>query len=222
MAAVQVQLETITIGNIWSYYPFCQTLLRDGIVQAYNYLKTIFLQWFRYYKITYAFFYCFSASITNVHSKRTPENDSQTSNAEVNTSTDADTENTGTAELNLTDNEQTMPNNIDNSSQASPIPKRRKTSKLQQTLDKREGERLKLLETLVNNSTTNNQPQVKPQSAIKKFFESMAEVVETFPPREQANIRMKVCQLVSDTEIKLTSAMTPMPDDSWNSDYFNL
>lgn len=162
-------------------------------------------------------------------------NDSQTSitNTELNTGIDSDGDNTQTTvtEVNTglnseyeanAENIPTTQVNVDDTDEPPPGPstsKKRKPSKLQETLDKRESQRLNLLEALVNN--TQKQPQVQPPSATKKFFESMAEVVETFPPREQAIIRAKVCQLITDVEIKLSTG-TPMPEHSWDSDYFNL
>ncbi|CAG4994838.1 unnamed protein product [Parnassius apollo] len=152
------------------------------------------------------------------------ENDSQTSirNTEVNTGIDFECDDTCTQEIYAENRPTTQENigNTDNSTLGPSTSKKRKPIKLQEKLDKREIQRLNLLEALVNN--TKNQSQVQPQSAIKKFFESMAEVVETFPPREQAAIRAKVCQLVSDTEIRLSSPVTPMPEDSWSNEYFNM
>lgn len=107
---------------------------------------------------------------------------------------------------------------VDNPLQVPSTSKKRNVNQLQDTIEKQESQRLNLLETLVHNTTTQSQNHVQPQSAIKKFFESMAEVVESFPPREQAIIRAKVCRLVSDTEIKLSSSITLKSEDVWDSD----
>ncbi|CAH0584136.1 unnamed protein product [Chrysodeixis includens] len=107
---------------------------------------------------------------------------------------------------------------VDNPLQVPTTSKKRNVSQMQETVDKQESQRLNLLETLVHNTTTQSQSHSQPQSAIKKFFESMAEVVESFPPREQAIIRAKVCRLVSDTEIKLSTSITLKSEDTWDSD----
>lgn len=135
------------------------------------------------------------------------------------TVTEVKVENIPTEQVNVDDTDEPPPGPSTSAIHPSRS-KKRKQSKLQETLDKRESQRLNLLKTVVNN--TQKQPQVQPPSATKKFFESMAEVVETFPPREQAIIRAKVCQLITDVEIELSSTGTPMPEHAWDSDYFNL
>lgn len=135
------------------------------------------------------------------------------------TVTEVKAENIPTAQVNVDDTDEPPPGPSTSAIHPSRS-KKRKQRKLQETLDKRESQRLNLLKTVVNN--TQKQPQVQPPSATKKFFESMAEVVETFPPREQAIIRAKVCQLITDVEIELSSTGTPMPEHAWDSDYFNL
>ncbi|GBP87820.1 hypothetical protein EVAR_103717_1 [Eumeta japonica] len=44
-----------------------------------------------------------------------------------------------------------------------------------------------------------------PQTPIRKFFDSMADTVECFPPNLQAEVRLKVCQLVTEAELRLYS-----------------
>ncbi|CAG4930367.1 unnamed protein product [Parnassius apollo] len=100
------------------------------------------------------------------------ENDSQTSirNTEVNTGIDFECDDTCTQEIYAENRPTTQENigNTDNSTLGPSTSKKRKPIKLQEKLDKREIQRLNLLEALVNN--TKNQSQVQPQSAIKKIF----------------------------------------------------
>ncbi|XP_056640632.1 uncharacterized protein LOC130447692 isoform X2 [Diorhabda sublineata] len=160
--------------------------------------------------------YTVNDSQTNTGNKGVDSECNNTPNTEVNTGSDSE------CEVHVESRDTSFGNigDTDTPSRGPTISKKRKPSKLQETIDKRESQRLNLLEALVHN--TQKQSQVRPQSAIKKFFESMADVVENFPPREQAIIRAKVCQLISDTEIKLSSAVTPRPIISTEGQQNNL
>ncbi|CAH0720199.1 unnamed protein product, partial [Brenthis ino] len=46
----------------------------------------------------------------------------------------------------------------------------------------------------------NKVPKIK--TPMQKFFESMADIVDKLPPQLQAEVRLKVCQIVTETELK--------------------
>ncbi|KAL4710801.1 hypothetical protein ACJJTC_009350 [Scirpophaga incertulas] len=120
------------------------------------------------------------------------------------------------------ENIRTVPENSDNADDPLLGPstsKKRKLRKLHKTPDKRKFQIVNLPESQEN--STKNQSQDEAQSATKMFFDSMGKVVETFPSREQAIIRAKVCQLVSDTEIKLLSRVSSTAHKFSDSDSFN-
>ncbi|CAH2009797.1 unnamed protein product [Acanthoscelides obtectus] len=89
--------------------------------------------------------------------------------------------------------EQHRPKNIQ-----TPKPKKSRHDSTLELVNKREDER-----SLVYKKKLEKHSPLQP-SAIRKFFDSMADVVETFQLRDQADIRLKICQLVTEREIQLT------------------
>ncbi|KAL1516110.1 hypothetical protein ABEB36_000033 [Hypothenemus hampei] len=98
-----------------------------------------------------------------------------------------------------------------------PKPRKKKNDLTINLLNKREAQRSLVYEKILRS----NPPVI---SGIRKFFDSMADIVEKFPPYEQANIRLKVCQLVTESEIKLNQSSTqyiptPLTSDEESSSH---
>lgn len=87
-------------------------------------------------------------------------------------------------------------------SRHTPKTKKRKIDSTLDILNKREAQRSVLYEKLLKRNSPPPPPKI---SALKKFFDSMADIVEGFPARDQADIRLKVCQIVTETEKKLAT-----------------
>uniref|UniRef100_A0A6P7FF07 Transcription factor Adf-1-like n=1 Tax=Diabrotica virgifera virgifera TaxID=50390 RepID=A0A6P7FF07_DIAVI len=116
-----------------------------------------------------------------------------------------DTQNTGQEEIEEDDIHESMQGNIQREMQKNtqkraetPNPKRSRHNSTLELLNKRQDERSLVYKRILENHGS-SQP-----SAIRKFLDSMADIVETFPPRDQADIRLKVCQLVTEREIQLS------------------
>lgn len=94
-----------------------------------------------------------------------------------------------------------------------PRTKKRKANATLDLLSERETQRSLVYKKLLKKSS----PTIPKQTPIKKFFDSMADIVETFPPHVQAAVRLKVCELVTETEIKQLQAAHVAPSMSTNS-----
>ncbi|VVD05431.1 unnamed protein product [Leptidea sinapis] len=87
------------------------------------------------------------------------------------------------------------PNSAESSTQKRRATTRNPLEPIAKILAKRDAQRSILFEKMLSKVNEIKTP-------TQKFFESMADVVDKFPPNLQAEVRLKVCQVVTEIELK--------------------
>lgn len=79
--------------------------------------------------------------------------------------------------------------------------KRNSLELITKMMEKRYAQRSTFYDKILNKA-----PDVK--TPVHKFFESMADIVDKLPPRLQAEVRLKVCEIVTEIELKHYEQLT--------------